>query len=964
MSNVRISALPAGPALNGTELLEMSNSLVSQSTTAAAIVTLGNTYTADHAAAGFDIRDLSNLEFRESTGTPAGTVRALYGDGSGLNINTIAATSLSVLIGGTLEYLFGNAEANYQGNSIINLLNLTLTGTINFPDGVRQTFNPDATNSGLNVGAFAGDPSTPSNGDLVYNSTAEQLRARINGVWVTLGAAGIATLNGDATAAQVIAAGTGLGLVDAGATHTLSIDATVATLAGAQILTNKTIVAANNTLTIASTDLSDTASIVRNNAVTTYGAFRQTFGPDGTTAGLNVGENASDPSTPVNGDLYYQTGVGFRARTLGAWITLGTGGGGGEVFTWSANHDANGFALEAPSFADPTDTTKLLNIDLAGNATTVTLTLDINQSTTQTLTVPNITAADNLVTDNVAATLLSKTLGTGTVISAIPTISAGIKVTFSPNGTNPGLNVGSFAGDPSAPADGDLVYNSSTNELRARINAAWVTVGQPDTPWTVLHDAARFNLDNTGAIIFSLLGPTAGALATDPYIEYDTAPAPDALTINVPTARETILAVNGVEEYTFSSTLFTLNGNIIRNTSQIEMAAVGGPFLLIENTTNNAPAGTNLGEIRWQADSFGGDTEYANITAVVRNNASGLEEGELQINCTVNDTLTEFISCNNNQTSLTFFNREIAFTNGQGIVDPSFGREILVFNSVGTSAVNEIAITNALTGNGPIIEAAGGNADIDLNLRAKGEGSINFADDDGAEELLILNQITGAALNYIQITNALTGNGPTLEAEGANANVDLNINAKGTGNINLNSNIDAGANYIFNMPTIRDTNENELLSFVTIGSAVNYIQITNAITAVAPIIAAEGSDTNIDLQFAAKGTGSIVNTNSINTDVAGLLTIATAAITKTKSFHRIAGEGAAADTLSTINGGNEGDILVLRSDDSANDITVDEAGNIVLESAGSFIMTNVEDTLTLIFDGTNWLELSRSDNTA
>lgn len=52
---------------------------------------------------------------------------------------------------------------------------------------------------------------------------------------------GVTTINADATAAQIIAAGTGLGLVDAGATHTLSIDATVATLTGAQILTNKTL---------------------------------------------------------------------------------------------------------------------------------------------------------------------------------------------------------------------------------------------------------------------------------------------------------------------------------------------------------------------------------------------------------------------------------------------------------------------------------------------------------------------------------------------------------------------------------------------------------------------------------------------------------------------------------------------------------------------------------------------------
>jgi hypothetical protein len=68
----------------------------------------------------------------------------------------------------------------------------TISGAISFPDGTRQTFNPDGTAAGLNVGAQAGDPSTPSNGDLWYDSTANTLDARINGATVNLGAGGAA----------------------------------------------------------------------------------------------------------------------------------------------------------------------------------------------------------------------------------------------------------------------------------------------------------------------------------------------------------------------------------------------------------------------------------------------------------------------------------------------------------------------------------------------------------------------------------------------------------------------------------------------------------------------------------------------------------------------------------------------------------------------------------------------------
>ncbi len=93
------------------------------------------------------------------------------------------------------------------------------------------------------------------------------------------------------------------------------------------------------------------------------------------------------------------------------------------------------------------------------------------------------------------------------------------------------------------------------------------------------------------------------------------------------------------------------------------------------------------------------------------------------------------------------------------------------------------------------------------------------------------------------------------------------------------------------------------------------------------------------------------------------LTIVSGAVTKTKSWHLIAGESGAADDLDTINGGVTGDFLIITSSTSANDITVTEAGNIKLESAGNFILTNTNDTMMLLHWAGAWLELSRSDNT-
>lgn len=58
--------------------------------------------------------------------------------------------------------------------------------------------------------------------------------------------------------------------------------------------------------------------------------------------------------------------------------------------------------------------------------------------------------------------------------------------------------------------------------------------------------------------------------------------------------------------------------------------------------------------------------------------------------------------------------------------------------------------------------------------------------------------------------------------------------------------------------TIEDSNNNELLKFSATGSAVNYVQIANAATTVAPVISSQGDDLNVGLTLTPKGTGALV----------------------------------------------------------------------------------------------------------
>lgn len=94
------------------------------------------------------------------------------------------------------------------------------------------------------------------------------------------------------------------------------------------------------------------------------------------------------------------------------------------------------------------------------------------------------------------------------------------------------------------------------------------------------------------------------------------------------------------------------------------------------------------------------------------------------------------------------------------------------------------------------------------------------------------------------------------------------------------------------------------------------------------------------------------------------LTINAGVITVTRSNHTLDGEGDLDDDLNTINGGVDGQILVLRAESPIRDITVmDGAGNIELEGGVNFILSTMQRKLYLFYDaltaGGRWCEINR-----
>jgi hypothetical protein len=107
------------------------------------------------------------------------------------------------------------------------------------------------------------------------------------------------------------------------------------------------------------------------------------------------------------------------------------------------------------------------------------------------------------------------------------------------------------------------------------------------------------------------------------------------------------------------------------------------------------------------------------------------------------------------------------------------------------------------------------------------------------EKAAIKIEATTTAVNYITVKNAATGNGPQAKAEGTDTpDIDFIIKTKGVGKFQ-----------------ILDGNDNEIIEFHSIASAVNFLKTIASATGVTLTIEADGTDSDIDITVVPKGTG-------------------------------------------------------------------------------------------------------------
>jgi hypothetical protein len=107
----------------------------------------------------------------------------------------------------------------------------------------------------------------------------------------------------------------------------------------------------------------------------------------------------------------------------------------------------------------------------------------------------------------------------------------------------------------------------------------------------------------------------------------------------------------------------------------------------------------------------------------------------------------------------------------------------------------------------------------------------------GAESLRVTP--TASSVNFVTIQGSVASGAPTIFSAGSDTNIALLSSSKGTGSQQFYTNGFAQLQFLVSHTA----------------SAVNYLQVTGAATAGAPVLSAAGTDTNIDLALTPKGTG-------------------------------------------------------------------------------------------------------------
>jgi hypothetical protein len=301
------------------------------------------------------------------------------------------------------------------------------------------------------------------------------------------------------------------------------------------------------------------------------------------------------------------------------------------------------------------------------------------------------------------------------------------------------------------------------------------------------------------------------------------------------TSTNTTLAMTDATISNARNAVLKFTGTITANCTVFVASGIEKTYILENGTTGNFTVALN--QVGGSSAIFAGTDKSNKLVYLDGTNAVDLGLANL----TGTQTLT-----NKTLTSPTINDPII------NEINDANGNEEIIFTTT-TSAVNELTIANAATGNNPNITASGSDANIGINLTPKGIGEITFNGTGKIQQVLekvtVTNTATTGTVTYDLLEQAVlyhTGN----------ASGQFTLNFRGSNSTALN--------------TMIATGESGTAAFLNTNSTTAYYTT---------FVTIDGTSTNVSTKWQGGSTPS--SGNSLSIDAYAFTIIKTAASTYT-----------------------------------------------------------------------------------
>lgn len=423
--------------------------------------------------------------------------------------------------------------------------------------------------------------------------------------------------------------------------------------------------------------------------------YRQRIGRTGGSAPGNMLHLHIDTRLP-----WWDGGGGRDEDTLDAnWLGLGTDGFLSMAYNWYQKQDIT--KLDLPSTSSELTSGLTDTDELIINDDGTLKRMDVSVIKSHILTTPTIAhingtagitldAATNLVLDAGSGTTFLKDDGAeyGRLVNNSGQLWIYSGDTAGGSGGNP---IKFTNGDTEF--TGDVTFSGSTNFVG----------GQTFT--------ANIDLNPGKGIKFE--GATANANETFLTVVDPTADR----TITLPDTTGTVALTSDIANFITASSSETLTNKIISG------ARIEGSSSLLSPIIHGTTSGSN-GVLRWNGADEGPDH-----TITMQVPTAGISSDyTLELPRAPGDTGTDTIVSRNSTDTLTNKTLTTPKFADAGYIADANGNEQIVFQTT-ASAVNQLEVTNAATGNSPTLAATGDDTNIHLLLNSKGTGEVKVNSD-------------------------------------------------------------------------------------------------------------------------------------------------------------------------------------------------------------------------------------------